>query len=114
MKKNNRISAIIAVYHGEKTIEKTLKSLKGIVDEIIVVHDGPCKDNTIKISKKYTKRIYIRPRGGRTCFPFGFGLKKANSTKIFKAKSHLLKRAGHLSSPFFISEKTKRGTSVLY
>jgi len=84
MKQKNKISAIIAVYHGEKTIEPTLKNLKGVVDEIIVVHDGPCEDRTIKIAKKYTKKIYIRPRGGRTCFPFGFGLKKARYNWVLK------------------------------
>ena len=81
---NNRISAIIPVYHGEKTIKETLDSLKGVVDEIIVVHDGLCKDNTLKIAEKYTKKIYIRPHKGRSAFPFAFGLKKAKYNWILK------------------------------
>jgi glycosyltransferase involved in cell wall biosynthesis len=80
----NKISAIIPVYHGEKTIEETLESLKRAVDEIIVVHDGPCKDNTLKIAQKYTKRIYIRPHKGRSAFPFAFGLRKAKYNWILK------------------------------
>ena len=84
MKTKNKISAIIPVYHGEKTIEETLKSIKGVVDEIIIVHDGPCKDNTLKISRKYTKKVYIRPHKGRSAFPFAFGLKKAKYNWILK------------------------------
>lgn len=80
----DKISAIIPVYHGEKTIEEALKSLEGVVDEIIVVHDGPCKDNTLKIVRKYTKKIYIQPHKGRSAFPFAFGLEKARYNWILK------------------------------
>lgn len=80
----NKVSAIIPVYHGEKTIKETLESLKGVVDEIIIVHDGKCKDNTLKIAKKFTKRIYIRPHKGRSAFPFAFGLRKARYNWILK------------------------------
>lgn len=80
----DKISAIIPVYHGEKTIEETLESLKGAVDEIIVVHDGKCEDNTLKIARKFTKKIYIRPHKGRSSFPFAFGLRKAKYNWILK------------------------------
>ena len=80
----NKISAIIPVYHGEKTIEETLKSLKGVVDEVIVVHDGPCKDKTLKIAKKYNARIYTIPHKGRSAFPFAYGLKRAKYNWILK------------------------------
>jgi len=80
----NRISAIIAVYHGEKTIKETLESLKEIVDEIIVVHDGSCKDNTLKIAKRYTGKVFIRPRKGRAAFQVAFALKKAKYNWILK------------------------------
>jgi len=80
-KSKNKISAIIPVYHGEKTIEETLKSLKGVVDEIIVVHDGKCEDNT---PEKYTKNIYIQLHKGRSAFPFAFGLKKSKYNWILK------------------------------
>jgi len=80
----DKISVIIPVYHGEKTIEETLESLKGVVNEIIVVHDGSCKDNTLKIVRKYTKKIYVQPHKGRSAFPFAFGLKKAKYNWILK------------------------------
>lgn len=84
MKTDNKISAIIPVYHGEKTIGETLESIKGVVDEIIVVHDGPCEDNTLKIAKKFTKKIYTPAHKGRSAFPFALGLKKAKYNWILK------------------------------
>ena len=57
----NKISAFIVAYNEEKLIERCLKSLINAVDEIIVIHDGPCKDNTLAISRKYTDRVYEMP-----------------------------------------------------
>ncbi|QQS58706.1 glycosyltransferase [Candidatus Peregrinibacteria bacterium] len=62
----NGISAYLVAYHEEKVIERCLKSLVGAVDEIIVIHDGPCRDNTIKIAQKYTKNVYEGERRGMT------------------------------------------------
>ena len=52
-----KISACIISYNEEKKIEACLKSLEGIVDEIIIV-DSLSSDRTIEISKKYTDKIY--------------------------------------------------------
>ncbi|MDO8514327.1 MAG: glycosyltransferase [bacterium] len=56
----NRISACLVVYNEEKKIEACLKSLQGFVDEIVVVHDGPCADSTLSICTKYNCRIFIK------------------------------------------------------
>lgn len=58
------ISACLVVYNEEKIIQRCLESLKGVVDEIVVVHDGPCKDRTLDICKLYTDKIFIRDRIG--------------------------------------------------
>lgn len=68
-KKSNKqkklpISVVMVVYNEEKIIERAIKSCFDIVDEIIVVHDGPCRDNTIDIVKKYTDKIYIKEHIG--------------------------------------------------
>lgn len=57
----NKISAFIVAYHEDRVIVRCLKSLVGIVDEIIVIHDGPCRDRTIEISKKFTDKVYEMP-----------------------------------------------------
>ena len=54
---NSNISVIMVVYNEEKIIETCLKSVENIASEILVMHDGPCKDNTLKICKKYTNKI---------------------------------------------------------
>ncbi|MCP3682769.1 MAG: glycosyltransferase [bacterium] len=72
-----KISACIVLYHEEDVIQKCLDSLKGVVDEIIVVHDGPCKDKTLDICKRYTKKIFIRPRIGEAEPHRAFSFSKA-------------------------------------
>ena len=52
-----KISACIISYNEEEKIEDCLKSLEGIVDEIIVV-DSLSTDRTKEIVKKYTDKIY--------------------------------------------------------
>lgn len=53
-----KISAIMVVHNEEKLIERALKSIEGVVDEILILHDGPCSDNTLKVAKKYTNKVY--------------------------------------------------------
>jgi len=52
-----KISACIISYNEEQKIEDCLKSLEGVVDEIIVV-DSLSTDKTKEIIKKYTDKIY--------------------------------------------------------
>jgi len=80
----NKISAIIPVYNEEESLKETLNSLRGIVNEIIVIHDGECKNNTLKIARRFTKNVYVRPFKGRSAFPVAFGLKKAKYNWILK------------------------------
>jgi glycosyltransferase involved in cell wall biosynthesis len=52
-----KISACIISFNEEKKIDDCLRSLQGVVDEIIVV-DSLSNDATIAIAKKYTDQIY--------------------------------------------------------
>jgi len=61
---NNKISACLVVYNEEKLIERCLKSICDFVDEIIIVHDGECADQTLEIAKKYTDKIFIKEHIG--------------------------------------------------
>lgn len=60
MKPMSKISACIISFNEEKTIEDCLKSLAGVVDEIIVV-DSLSTDKTKEIAAKYTDKIYDQP-----------------------------------------------------
>jgi glycosyltransferase involved in cell wall biosynthesis len=57
---NIKISACLVVHNEERLIVRCLDSLKGVVDEIIVVHDGPCQDQTLNISAKYQAKFFER------------------------------------------------------
>ena len=54
----NKLSVYIITKDCEDTIRACLESVKW-VDEIVIVDSGS-KDNTIKIAKEYTSKIYIR------------------------------------------------------
>ncbi len=54
-----KVSACIISYNEEEKIEDCLKSLRGVVDEIIVV-DSCSTDKTIEIAAKYTDKIYTQ------------------------------------------------------
>lgn len=58
------ISACLVVWNGEKQIRDCLESIKNVVDDIVVVHDGPCRDRTLEICREYTKKVYVRPYVG--------------------------------------------------
>lgn len=40
-------------------MERCLESLEGVVDEIVLVHDGPCTDRTIEIAEAYGARAVV-------------------------------------------------------
>lgn len=52
-----KISTIIITKNANKHLEKTIISVKDVVDEITVVDTGST-DNTVKLAKKYTKNVY--------------------------------------------------------
>lgn len=79
-----KVSVILIVYHEEDIIERALKSVKEVADEIIVVHDGPCMDNTLKIAKNYTHKIYEAPRKKRAALHLIYALKKCKNDWVFK------------------------------
>ncbi len=54
------ITACLVVYNEEKLIERCLESIKGWADEILIVHDGECKDRTLEIAARYTNKIFVR------------------------------------------------------
>ena len=97
------ISALVIVYHEEGTIERCLTSLQGAVDEIIVIHDGPCNDQTVAIASRFTKKIFIGERRGMMEFHLIDGIIAsqgewilridADETLSFELQKHIKKLA---------------------
>ena len=78
------ISALLVVHNEEKVIKKCLESIKDVVDEILIIHDGPCSDKTIEICKQYTKKIFIQPRKSMVAMHLTFLFKKVKHEWILK------------------------------
>jgi glycosyltransferase involved in cell wall biosynthesis len=58
------ISACLVVRNEETVIERCLDSLRGAVDEIVLVHSGSCEDRTLEIAARYGCRIFEAEDGG--------------------------------------------------
>ena len=76
------LSACLVIHNEEEVLERCLNSLKGLVDEIIIVHDGICTDKSLEISKKFKARIYIRPFIGEAEYHRPFTFQKARGDWI--------------------------------
>ncbi len=87
MEKKHGISVCIIAYNSEKDIKNCLESIKDIADEILVVHDGECKDKTLDICKEYTNKIFTRPHKGQCEFHQAFLYRKAKYSWILKVDS---------------------------
>ncbi|PIR12916.1 hypothetical protein COV49_03880 [Candidatus Falkowbacteria bacterium CG11_big_fil_rev_8_21_14_0_20_39_10] len=80
----NKISVCLIVYNEEEHIKRCLESVEGVVDEIIVVHDGECRDRTLEICKNFTDKVYIRPHKGAMEFHVPFIIDKALGNWILR------------------------------
>ena len=54
-----KISVTLATFNEERNIEKCLKSLKDLADEIVIV-DGTSTDRTVEIAKKFGALVLVR------------------------------------------------------
>jgi glycosyltransferase involved in cell wall biosynthesis len=75
-----QISGLVIVRNEEALIERCLRSLDGVVDEILVVHDGPCSDATLEIARGHGCRVFERPRAGHSDYhrPFTYAQAKGD------------------------------------
>ncbi|MFA5024372.1 MAG: glycosyltransferase [Patescibacteria group bacterium] len=80
----SKISACLVVYNEEKNIARCLASLAGAVDEIILIHDGECQDQTLKIAAGYNARIFTRPHVGMMEAHLVFALKQASGDWLLR------------------------------
>ena len=84
MLNNQKISACLVIRNEEKNLSRCLESIKNVVDEIIIVHDGPCQDKSLAIAKKYTNKIFIRDLVGEAEPHRPFTYKKASGNWILQ------------------------------
>jgi glycosyltransferase involved in cell wall biosynthesis len=58
------VAACLVIYNEEKVLDRCLASLKGVVDEIVIAHDGVCTDASLEIAKRYGARVFEREHAG--------------------------------------------------
>ncbi len=73
----------LVVYNEQDLIRRCLESIKKVADEIVLVHDGECADQTLAIAREYTDKIYVRARQGGSDPHRIFILKQAKNDWIF-------------------------------
>ncbi len=90
-----KISACLVIRNEEKLLPRCLDSLDGVVDEIIIVHDGPCSDNSLDIAKNYKTKVFIQPFAGVAEPHRPFTFQKATGDWILQidADEYLSKKA---------------------
>jgi glycosyltransferase involved in cell wall biosynthesis len=71
------LSVVAVVWNEEKNLPKMLDSVKDLADEIVVVVDEDSEDETEKIAKKYTKKVFTHKHVGIVEPLRNFALKKA-------------------------------------
>lgn len=85
------ISVAMVVYNEEKLIRRALESCADLIDDIVIVHDGPCKDRTLEIAKEFTDKIYVLEHVGapEPHRPFSFAHTKHNWVLQLDADEYL-------------------------
>lgn len=108
------VSACLVVRNEEAVIERCLQSLAGVVDEIVLVHDGECEDRTLEIAERHECRIFVRPLVGHAEVATVFAYEQARGEWILT-----LDADEFLSEPLrrelraLVSEKDVNGYEVL-
>ena len=90
-KKRLPISVAMVIHNEERLLARALDSCVDLVDDIVIVHDGKCTDNSLEIAKKYTSNIFIRPKAGapEPHRPFSFAKAKNNWVLQLDADEYL-------------------------
>lgn len=78
------ISACIVAYNEERVIERCLHSLRGVVDELVLVHDGHCSDRTLEIARAHGARVFVREHVGHGEYHRPFAYEQARGEWVLR------------------------------
>jgi glycosyltransferase involved in cell wall biosynthesis len=91
------VTACVVVRNEEAVIDRCLSSLAGVVQEIVLVHDGECEDRTLEIAARHGARVFVRPLVGHAEAATVFAFEQARSEWILS-----------LDADEFLSEELRR------
>lgn len=58
------LTACMVIRNEERLLGRCLQALRGIVDEIVILHDGECEDRSLEIARNFGAIVEVRPRSG--------------------------------------------------
>ncbi len=88
---NIQISAVVITFNEEATIERCLRSLQGVADEIVVL-DSHSTDETVALARRFDARVELHAFDG-------YGLQKRRAVALAKHDWILLLDADEALSP---------------
>lgn len=110
-----KISAFIVAYNEERHIERCLKSLVSAVDEIILVHDGECRDKTLEIAKRYKVKTFVEQHKGLRELHQIFALKQCKYEWVLQIDAdEFLSKELHQQIKKLVQDKDVDGYSFVW
>ncbi len=74
-----RISGILVVHNEEQHVHRCLASMAPVCDELLVAHDGPCRDRSLEIARQFTPHVFVHESRGAP---------EINRIKLLRRTSH--------------------------
>jgi glycosyltransferase involved in cell wall biosynthesis len=109
------VSACLVVRNEEAVIERCLESLDGVVDEVVLVHDGECEDRTLEIAERHGCRIFVRPLVGHAEVATVFAYEQARGEWILSLDAdEFLSEPLHRELRSLVSDPDVNGYEVLW
>ena len=78
------ISACLVIHDEEELLPRCLNSIKDVVTEIIVIHDGPCTDKSLAIAENFGAKTFTRPFIGEAEYHRPFSFKQATGEWVLQ------------------------------
>lgn len=110
-----KLSACLVIHEEEKILGRCLESIKNVVDEIVVIHDGSCHDNSLEIAQKFGAKIFTRPYIGEAEYHRPFSFENAKGDWIFQIDAdEFLSEGAKKEIPKLIKSKETDAYSFLW
>lgn len=109
------VSACLVVRNEEAVIERCLRSLDGVVDETVLVHDGECDDRTIQIAERHGCRVFVAPLVGHAEAATVFAYEQARGEWILSIDAdEFLSEPLRRELPELVSDELVNGYEFLW
>ncbi len=96
------ITACLVVHNQENLLERCLQSIRDVVDEIVMVHDGPASDSTRSLARKFSARLFENAYVGEAEWHRPFSYQQAKGDWILQ-----------IDADEFLSQKLAREIRML-